>query len=313
MEKKLAQIYSQAHEEITDKWNAYLTRSNKQLDALWIAYQVEKDPIKKRDALLAYQKKAKAQTFRDMKYKDMIEETAYRMAKTNELALLYVNGELPKIYQINYNHIGDELDKMGVAFNLVNEDVVARLSKQDKITLPKKKLNIPKDELWNTRKLNSAVLQGILQGESMRDISKRIEPIVNGNKDAAIRNARTMVTGAENGGRIDSYNRLEQQGVIMAKVWIATPDERTRTWHLDLDGQEVGINEDFVDGNGNKLQYPGDPHADPSTVYNCRCSMSSHIKGFRKSDGHIEYINIPSATKQHEKAIEEERREREHK
>ena len=42
---------------------------------------------------------------------------------------------------------------------------------------------------------------------------------------------------------------------------------------------EVDIDEPFVNSFG-KIMFPGDPHADPANVYNCRCAMVSEIKGF---------------------------------
>ena len=79
-----------------------------------------------------------------------------------------------------------------------------------------------------------------------------------------------------------------------------------------MDGQEVDPDDVFVDGNGNKLEYPGDPSADPSTVYNCRCSMKTHIIGFRKADGRIEEIEDDGEKTQssHEKEIEREKKVR---
>ena len=130
------------------------------------------------------------------------------------------------------------------------------------------------------------------------------------NEAAAIRNARTMMTGAENLGRLDSYKKLTDDGVIMKKVWIATADEHTREWHLSLDGQEVDIDEPFIDGNGNKLMYPADPNAAPETVYNCRCAMETKIIGFRREDGSISYTDVEFADDMHDEAIDKEKERR---
>jgi GntR family transcriptional repressor for pyruvate dehydrogenase complex len=116
-----------------------------------------------------------------------------------------------------------------------------------------------------------------LSGESMDKIANRILPIVDSNKSAAIRNARTMVTGAENGGRLDSYHRLEEDGVILEKGWMATMDDRVRESHAELDGEYVGIDDPFSNG----LMYPGDPDGDPEEVYNCRCTMVTRIVAFK--------------------------------
>ena len=138
--------------------------------------------------------------------------------------------------------------------------------------------------------MNSAVLQGIIQGDSMDRIAERILPIVHNNESAAIRNARTMVTGAENQGRLDSFQELQDMGTVIKKKWIATLDDRVRAWHAEMDGDEVDLDENFVDGNGNELQYPGDPDAEPETVYNCRCAMEAVIVGFKDENGNVNYI-----------------------
>lgn len=174
-----------------------------------------------------------------------------------------------------------------VSFNLVDEHTIKRLQKKGGVRLPHKKVNVQKDKKWNMKLMTSKLLQGILSGDDIPSISKSLMEVIASNKASAIRNARTMVTGAENGGRFDSYEDLADQGVVQKKVWIATPDDLTRESHAEIDGEEVDIDEEFSNG----LMYPGDPSGDPSEVYNCRCSMRDHIVGFRRADGSISYIN----------------------
>ena len=63
-----------------------------------------------------------------------------------------------------------------------------------------------------------------------------------------------------------------EMGIKVKKKWIATLDSKTRDTHAELDGQEVDEDQPFV-VNGMEIMYPGDPNADPSLVYNCRCSL----------------------------------------
>ena len=56
----------------------------------------------------------------------------------------------------------------------------------------------------------------------------------------------------------------------MKKRWVANADERTRTTHRQANGQEVGINDDFIIG-GKKMSYTGDPKGGAGEVINCRC------------------------------------------
>ena len=122
--------------------------------------------------------------------------------------------------------------------------------KNDPTLLPKSRVDIPKDKIWNKRHLDSAITQGILQGESIPAIAKRLEM----NHKAALRNARTMTGSAENAGHFASYKRAEDMGIDIEKQWLATMDERTRTSHRYLHGETQPMDEPFSNG----LMYPKD-------------------------------------------------------
>ena len=322
MERKLSDIYKKSAKGIAKKWDEYMKESEAELSPLQRAYDEAKksgdrDLIRETGKKLSAAKKE--QTLYNTHYKDMLEETTRQLANVNQTALAYVNGEVPSVYAKNYAQVGEDLKGIDVKFQkvtgnesihkIVNEDVVKNMITEGDIKLPnlQKRLSIPKDQRWNTKQINSSVLQGILQGEPMDKIAKRLEPIMNRNENAAIRNARTIVTGAENRGRTDSYRRLEKAGVVMQRVWIATGDSRTRDAHLFMDGQKVDVDEPFTDGDGNKLDYPGDPEAPAETVYNCRCSTKSEPIGFRRADGSISYIDYEEEDESlHEKQIQKE-------
>lgn len=307
MSYHIGQIYEQATDEITAKWDAYMARAAKRLDKLHNEYVTAPDD-EKEEALKKYQKALENVTFKDQYYKDMVLDTSKRLCNTNKIATAYMNGEMPKIYRVNYDQIDPMAVIPGIRFDMVSEETIANLIKNG--TIPQRDLDERKDITWNTKQIGSTVLQGIIQGESIKDIAKRIMPIVNKNEASAIRNARTMTTCAENRGRLDRYADYESKGLIMAKVWIATGDDRTRDWHLSLDGQEVAKDEEFTDGLGNKLMYPGDPDAAPETTWNCRCSMRSHILGVRNKDGEIVPIADMHESGLHQEQIAAEREKR---
>lgn len=311
LEKRISKAYEEALKDITEEWERYMERGKKRLSRLRLAFLNASDEDKA-EAKKAYTDALRNYTLRNAQYDNMVDVITTRLAEVNRIALAYANESLPEIYTLNYNQLSAEATKLGIDYGL--EDVLKKRFLEDDIKTPymylKKYLDIPKDKRWNTRQLNSSVLQGIIQGESMDEIAKRILPIVDNNRKAAIRNARTMVTGAENVGRLDGYKRLESQGAVLKKVWIATADSRTRDAHLALDGQEVDIDEDFVDGNGDTLRYPGDPQAHPRTVYNCRCSMGTHIIGIRMSNGRIRYISGDSGSDFHRGQIAKEKASR---
>ena len=285
MEKRLSAIYSRAEKEIGERWKEYLVESQTEIDELQKAYELAKKggdakEIRKAGKNLASAKRER--TLMDKRFKALTETTAAQLANVNKTALAYVNGQLPEVYSINYNAISPSVDGVGgYTFALVDADTVKNLATTDKSLLPFKKLDEKKDIRWNVKKMNAEVLQGILQGEPMEKIAGRLSKVTEMNETAAIRNARTMVTGAENKGRQDSYNRAEEDGIVMKREWIATNDSRTRHWHAELDGVEVDIDEPWVNDFG-KIMFPGDPSADPANTYNCRCSMRAKVIGFKK-------------------------------
>lgn len=190
-----------------------------------------------------------------------------------------------------------------ISFDLVDEDTVKRLEREGKVVVPKKKIKIPKDKRWNEKQMGSKILQGISNGDSIRDIAKSLFKVVDNNMLSAIRNARTMTTSAENHGRLDSYKALEASGVVQKKEWMSTPDDRTRPSHIDIDGEEQDIDKPFSNG----CMFPGDGRGPAEEVWMCRCTMTDHIIGFKKSDGSISYVNYQEDETMHDVQMEEER------
>ena len=276
MEKRLSAIYSRAEKEIQKTADEYFSKFAKQDEAK--RKLVEQGKLTEDE----YTKWRKGKVMYGKRFTEMKEQCAKQLLNVNQTALAYVNGELPEVYSINYNALASSVDGVGgYSFTLVDADTVRNLAVTDTSLLPYKELDPAKDIPWNMKKINAETLQGILQGESMDKIAKRLRNVQEMNKTQAIRSARTIVTGAENKGRQDSYKRAEEDGIVMKREWIATNDSRTRHWHAELDGVEVDIDEPWVNDFG-EIMYPGDPSADPANTYNCRCSMRSIVKGFKK-------------------------------
>lgn len=283
MEQKVSKIYNDAYKDISSSWNKYMEEHKAKLDK---AYDDLQSALKSGDskaiaeAKFIYERTAKNITVNDTRFREMSEEVAVKISHTNEVAVNYLNGNMASIYTTNYNAFGD-MSVKGYNFSLVNEQAIKNLAIKDKALLPTKKLDIAKDIAWNEKAINSQMIQGILQGENIPKMAARLMNVTDMNEKSAIRNARTMTTAAENKGRQDSFKKAESDGVIMTREWIATSDDRTRAWHADLDGVEVGVDEPWSNEYG-EIMFPGDPSADPANVYNCRCSIRAHVKGFKK-------------------------------
>ena len=274
MEKRLSAIYSRAEKEIQKTADEYFARFAKQDEAK--RKLLEQGKITEDE----YTKWRKGKVMYGKRFTEMKEQCAKQLLNVNQTALAYVNGELPEVYAINYNALAGSVDGVGgYSFTLVDADTVRNLAVTDTSLLPYKKLDPAKDIPWNMKKINAETLQGILQGESMDKIAKRLRNVQEMNRTQAIRSARTIVTGAENKGRQDSYARAEADGIILQKEWLSTNDGRTRHSHAMLDGAIVDQDKKFENG----LMYPGDPSGRPEEVYNCRCTLVAKVNGFKKA------------------------------
>lgn len=291
MEAHIDGIYTRASREMSEKSAAYFAHFEK-ADAKKRKL-VESGKLSEED----YRKWRKNKMLYGVRFANLRRRITHELAAVNEIALSYINGETPEVFALNYNNMGGDITSevnsrfdAGVSFDLVDADTVRLLASEDRELLPQKKLDISKDERWNAQKMRSELLQGIIQGESIPRIAGRMENVVGMNKVSAIRNARTMVTGAQNSGRMAGMRRAEQMGVIEEKEWMSFDDRRRRPAHGGLDGKSVPVDDYFVNSIG-KIRFPGDPHADPKNVYNCRCTLGVKIIGFRDPvTGKVRYV-----------------------
>lgn len=210
----------------------------------------------------------------------MMKQMDDRLQDAGKIARDYTNGVLPSVWINNNNAVADlaqasamEQGVTGVRFDLVDEYTVKRLMEGSREVRPYKPiaLDLPKMSKYNRTKLQNAVLEGILAGDSIDKMAKRFEKVVGMNRSNAIRNARTAVTGAQSAGKQARYEDLADKGCTATKIWVATEDDRTREEHAEADGQEVDYNEPFEVG-GEELMYPADPSGSDWNIYNCRCT-----------------------------------------
>lgn len=282
MERKLRREYTGAYKGMKKKTDEYFEQffetDKHQLELLNAGKITKEDYLAWRAGKMA----------RGEQYETFCRELARDLTNTNILAAQIVNGGLIDAYVANFNYAGYEICKeagLNISFNLVDHATVERLIRDNprlSPKLPNARVNRTKDEQWNIRKVRSALTQGILEGDSIPNMAKRLQSVASMNNAAATRNARTMVTGAENAGRIDRYHEAQELGIELQKTWMATADDRTRDAHIELDGVSVGIDEPFENSIG-EIMFPADPACpDPENCYNCRCTLVSTIKGYSR-------------------------------
>jgi SPP1 gp7 family putative phage head morphogenesis protein len=221
-------------------------------------------------------------------YEALKDTLADEMVNADKIAKAMTLNTMPDVYATNFNYGTFEAEKgakLDTSFTLYDRNTVNRLLKEDPDFIPpmgrqaKKDVAEGKVKAWNKQQVQSVMTQGILQGESIPQLSKRLATTVGErNYKSAIRNARTMTTGVQNAGRMDSYRRAESLGIDMEVEWRATLDNRTRHEHRQLDGQRQPVGEPF-EVHGIKIEYAGDPHAPAHMIYNCRCTLRGIVSG----------------------------------
>lgn len=285
LERRIARVYREARDELDETVKAYFEsfrKRDEEMKAL-IGQTVNGKVWTEQD----YKQWRLNQIGRGERYQDLREKIAQRMTNANEVAISYVNDATPGIYSLNRNYAAYTIEKVAgdVGFTLWDESTVQRLIVEEPDLMPyypkKKTLKRGIDLNWGKKQITKSVTSGLLQGKSVGKIATDLQARVSEmNRASAVRAARTAVTGAQNGGRMDSYKAARQKGIALQKEWMATLDGRTRHSHRRLDGEVVDYDEEFSNG----CRYPGDPRGKPSEVYNCRCTLVARVKGVDTSE-----------------------------
>ena len=279
LERRIDKEYRQAYTEIEAKADKFFEKFRDEDKKL--SQKVKQGEINKSD-YIEWRKKA---MIRGNALKGLEKTLAQDLVNADKIAGQMISGHKVDIYALNRNYGEYEIENalnIDLGFSLYDHKSVEKLIKDQPALLPTQ-LDKTRDLKWNRQKVSSAITQGILQGESIPNIGKRLRKVVGMDRSASIRNARTATTGAENAGRVDSYEEAESKGVELEKKWVAMLDQRTRSEHRQLDGQTCPIHDKFkVDGE--EIGYPGDPTAAGYLVYNCRCTLVAEVKGIEYKD-----------------------------
>lgn len=122
-------------------------------------------------------------------------------------------------------------------------------------------------------RLMDSLSQGVAKGESIPELTNRIDDVFDTGYNIAERIARTETHGAAEATTYESAGAIANAGIEVTRTWLATSDDRVRATHAEADGQTVGMEEPFTVGDA-ELMYPGDPDGPPEEVISCRCSVT---------------------------------------
>ena len=286
-EQRLRREYSRAAREIEEKCNDYFRRFEIK-DKKWRKW-VEQG--KKTES--EYKKWRTGQMAVGRRWNELKANVAKDMLNTNQIARQIIDGSRPDIYALNHAYGTYQVEQSGIntSYTLYNHEAVEKILRDNPDMLPppgkkvSKKISDGIAKRWSRQKMQSVITQSIIQGESIPQMAKRLaESVADSDYKAAVRNARTMATGAQNAGRYDAYRRATAMGIDLTIEWASTLDNRTRHAHREMHGQRTTIDEPFYTPDGYTILYPADctetSTAPQEHIYNCRCTLLAWVQGF---------------------------------
>lgn len=277
LEKRIREVYEEAEADIETKMVDFNRRRN------------IKDKIKLqelRDGKITqeeYNRWRAGQAFQGKQWLAKRQQIAETLYNANTIAAKIANEQKANVFIANSNYQAYALEHgagINFGFNLYDSSTVAYLIKSDPQVLPYYTPKKSKDMDWNMHKITRQITQGVIQGESLDKIAKRLASATSSsNMNSMLTNARTGMTMAQNAGRQARLKEAQNMGIKVHKEWMATLDEHTRWQHADLDGQKQPLDKPFQVG-GYTIMYPGDPTAHPSMIFNCRCTMVGDLDDY---------------------------------
>lgn len=273
LEKQIRKEYARAEKELTKKLDHYMRTFAKN-------EKIMKQRLRKKEITQAeYDTWMYNHIMMGKRWEQVRDTIAEDLTRTNQIAISTAKGHMASAYAMNSNYGTYQIEHdagLDLSWSLYSQESVERLWREKPKLLPDPQVDIPKDLRWNKQKMTSELTQGILQGESIDKLAKRLSTVVAMDRVAALRNARTMMTGAQNAGRRDAYRRAEKMGIKGHMQWISTLDEYTRLSHRKLYGELIN---EKTGRFSNGCRYPGDHEGRPEEVYNCRCTMLYQLEG----------------------------------
>jgi SPP1 gp7 family putative phage head morphogenesis protein len=290
LEDKLHEVYTEAEQDIYKKMQEFTNKFK-------VKEQIHLKELKDGKITQEQFDNWKAgQVFQGKQWENKKEQMVNTIMNTNKVAVAMVNGDMYGVFAFNSNYQAYQIEKgfgVNFGFGLYDTATVTNLIKNDPQILPKWKINEKKDYVWNSKKVNNAITQGIIQGESLDKISKRLsEGLCAQNENTMKTFARTGMTQAQNAGRFQRQMDAKQLGINLVKEWMATLDGRTRDSHRHMDGEQIKVGDKWHPQKfSNGCRYPGDPEGPPQEVYNCRCTLVADLIDY-PSTKYERYDNI---------------------
>lgn len=261
MKKKTDKRLKALERDIKKNFNEAYKKCEEDLKKIQAKLEVTDDAIKRRNLVM-----------QSKRIQGLMDNMVIDIHNAGKIAAATINNETVSMVKDNYLYTLYDLEQQAgvdMNFSVYNSRTLAEIIKKDSSVFTKLALDGVKDKGIIYRRLQGQLTQGLLLGESIRDLTKRIQSVVDRSSNDCIRIARTETTRAENQGRIIGIDEAIGAGLDVKKQWISSVDSRTRDTHRSCHLEIVAKDDTFSNG----LEFPGDPRGGAREVCNCRCSV----------------------------------------
>ncbi len=177
-------------------------------------------------------------------------------------------------------HIGTLFDLQGQGVPLMlplnQEQMISAVTLNSKLSAP-----LYNHLGYNVEFLKTTVRQEIsrcvAQSLSYEQIAQNLERVTGVDYNRTLTIAKTEGHRIQNESAYNVQKKAVELGADVIKQWDSTLDMKTRQTHRELDGQTVGVDEEFVSSSGYKALYPG-AFGSPKEDINCRCCLLQRAK-----------------------------------
>ena len=260
--KRLKQVYGQSLKDI----NAEAQKLHDEFEELKAEYdtvedEAEREILKSRMQSKVYQKQ----------YQESLKKQVGDILDTmKEKEFTTVSDYLNKCYEEAFVGTMYDLQGQGIplCFPLDQEAMVRAVQLDSKISQGLYS-RLGEDVSLLKKKITAQVSRGISTGMSYQQVAQQLAGYTNIGFNNAVRIARTEGHRIQCQSGMDACYKAKEKGADVVKQWDSTLDVKTRSSHVDVDGEIKELNERFSNG----LMFPGDPSGRPEEVINCRCAL----------------------------------------
>ena len=271
IERLVNRRVKKSERDIVKRYAILLNDIRKELAKLYEKYEV--------DGKLTYSEMAKFDRLRKfIDYIDYLLKVVYKDVRKTVYDVLgesYLDGYYLTAWAVET----DTLSRL--SYSVVRPEVITAMI-ENPITGLTLSQRLEKNRAAIIYTIQQEITQGLVQGETYKQMAKRIKGALENDVVKANRIVRTEAHRAVETGKLQAAEHAHKNGVIMVKEWNTVHDQRVRDRHRLLDGKKVPVDEEFKIGS-DRAKAPG-LFSLPQNSINCRCYLSFSVERIEKVD-----------------------------